>query len=337
MDNGATWQEATNGRPIPRLPVGKTVARTVMTRTTLTRPTGSSPSPRVHRLEVRITVDASRVELVQLGRFLINECSISDSPGGLTIDIAGADLSRKVQRNRWERTYAYAKGIRTTDVIKMMIRSRFPACVFNFVSTNDVVPTLFFGEQATNDPWDDAQKLARDIGCDLFFDAYGVCTLRSTPDPAVDESSFTFDDTFHPTITELVRRITDEDTYNYVVVTGESSGNIRPVRAAAADRDPASPTYVLGPYGIVTYRVASASIVSGWQAMKAAQALLLKMKGATETVDFSAVPMPACEPGDVITVTRGRSKVEGQFTLQAIRMPLGASEEMRATCRRQRY
>lgn len=337
VDNGATWQPATNNQPIPRLTPGLVLATTVLSRVTLTRQTGFDPSPRLHRLEVRVSCDGSRTELVQLGRFLINEVTIQDSPEGCTVEIAGADLSRKIDRNRWDRTVIVSEGTLVTNAIKQLARNRFPSVVLNFVTSNQVTPRLFYGEQAQNSPWQDMLDLARDIGCELFFDAFGVLTLRKVPDPAVDVSVFEADDRSHPTITDLTRRVTDDNTFNYVIVTGESSFNKRPVRGYAIDRDPASPTYALGPYGIVTLRVVSPSVVTASQAFEAAEALLRRYRGATESVDLSMIPMPALEPSDVITVTRDRSKVDGRFVLEAVRVPLSASEPMRALCRRQRY
>lgn len=336
IDNGGTWQKASNGQAIPRLEPGLVIP-TVMTRVTLTRRSGMDPTPRVHRLEVRVSLKASRVEMVQLGRFLINEVQIQDSPDGAVIEIAGNDLSRKIDRNRWDRTVVVPEGTLTTEAIKMLARNRFPNVVFNFVTSNERTPRLFFGEQAQNSPWQDMLDLARDIGCELFFDAYGVLTLRKVPDPNVDEAQFIFDERSKPTITELTRRVTDEDTYNYVIVTGESSYNQRPVRGTAADDDPGSPTYVGGPYGVVALRVTSPAVVTEYQAWEAARALLRKKKGATEQVDITAVPMPALEVSDVVGVERTRSKVTGRFLADYIYIPLGASEQMRLTCRRQRY
>jgi hypothetical protein len=336
-DNGATWQPTENGGEIPRLKASLPTPRALLARVTMTRQVGSDPSPELHRLDAQITVNYSGKEFVQLGKFMINEVSITDTSNGMVIEIAGADLARKVSRNRWDKTFVIPEGTNVGDAIQLMIRNRYPQAQFNFCSVPDETIRLFYGEQDQNDPWQDAQELAISVGCELFFDAYGICTLRFQPDPAQDQSVWEFDDRAHPVITELVRRVTDEFTYNYVVVTGESSYNERPVRGWAADDDPGSPTYYLGPYGIVALRVTSPTVRTQYQAIKAAQALLLKVKGATESVNLTTVPMPAVEPSDVVTVTRGRSKTEGRFVVEQLTIPLAPSEPMRAVCRRQRY
>lgn len=336
VDNGATWQTASNGDPVPRLPAGSTTARTVITRITLTRPTANDPSPRVHRLEVQVSVDATRNELAPVGVFTLNDTEVSDGAGGQEIELSGADLSRRVSRNRWEDTYVVVEGTNYATAIEQLITDRLPGTVFNFASTSRTTPRLFFGEQSSNDPWQDAQDMAVAIGHELFFDARGICTLRPEPDPETDAAVWEFDDRAAPTVTGLVRRVSDENTYNKVVASGEGSGNDVPVRAVAVDDDPASPTYFLGPYGTVTLFVRSPMILTAEQAQDAADALLRRVKGATEAVEVTAVPMPALEPGDVVGVTRGKVRVQGRFLIEQLRIPLGADEAMRAVGRRQR-
>ncbi len=336
VDNGATWQVATNGEPIPRLVEGTRSARSVITRQTLTRATSDDPTPRLHYLEVRVDLNASRAEYCPLGVFTLNDVVVDDSPNGLEIELSGADLSRRVSRNRWDKTYVIAAGTNYSQAIQLLINDRLQGLTFNFASTSRLTPRLFFGEQSENDPWDDAQKMAQSIGMELFFDARGVCTLRPEPDPEIDDSVWTFEDRSRPTMTSLTRRVTDENTYNKVVVTGEGTSLEVPVRGVAIDDDPASPTYFLGPYGTVTLRITNSLVLTTEQAQDAADAALRRVKGATEAVELDAVPMPALEPGDVVTVTRERAKVEGRFIIDSLRIPLGAEETMRAVGRRQR-
>ncbi len=336
VDNGGTWQPAVNGGPVARLLAGTQIAKTVLTRITMTRVGPLDPTPRVHRLEVRVSVDASVDELCPLGVFTLNDTSISDGPKGLEIEISGADLSRKVSRNRWDTTYIVPEGSNYADAIVAGVSDRLPGVLFNVESTERTTPRLFFGEQSSNDPWTDFQDMAVAIGHELFFDAMGLATLRPEPDPDIDAAVWQFDDNANPTITSLTRRVSDENTYNKVVVTGEGTSNDVPVRGVAIDDDPASPTYFLGPYGTVTLRVTTPMVLTDEQAQEAAEALLRRFKGATEAVEIEAVPMPALEPGDVVTVIRGRSKVEGRFLIDAMRIPLGAEDTMRIVGRRQR-
>lgn len=336
IDGGLTWQEATNRRPVPHLLLGSTDVRVVLTRVTLERPSLDQPSPRMSELQVDVSVDQSYEELAPLGVFTINDVSINDSAGGLTVEIAGADLSRKIARNKWAGTYVINAGTNYATAIRRLIEDRLPEAQFNFISTTRTTPRLVLGQQSQDDPWADARNLAADIGCELYFDARGLCTLREEPDPASDPAVWEFEDISFPTVTALTRQVVDENTYNQVIAQGEGSGNTTPVRAIAQDLDPASPTYIKGPYGVNSITITSPAITTVEQAQDAANAQLLKSKGATERVSITAVPNPALEPGDVVTVSRGLSKIDGQFLIDAVSMPLAPSGTMSITSRRQR-
>lgn len=337
MDGGASWQTAANGGQIPRLAIGATTIRSVLTRVTLTRESVAIPKPRVHDLVVELSVDVGADELVPLGVFTINDTEVADSvDGGLTVRVSGVDLSRKVARNRWHDVYVVPILTNYGTAIRDIIADRFPEAKFNFASTTRVTPRLIFGEQGGTDPWADAQGLATAIGMELYTDSRGVFTLREEPDPDVGTAVWELTDQSRPTITALSRRISDQDVYNRVVVIAEGSQVASPIRAVAQDDDPTSPTYVLGPYGTVTTELRSSMITSQEQADEAAQAYLRRVKGLTEAVDLSFIPMPALEPGHIVIVTRGRSKVAGQFLIDTLSIPLGATQLARAVCRRQR-
>lgn len=336
VDNGASWQDAQNGAPVPKLIAGTAAAPTVLVRAIMRRSLLTSPSPTLRRIELRVPLDASRDEYIPLGVFTINDSDIFDSADGVSIEISGNDLSRKISRNRWERTYVIYEGTPVHEAIRRIIRNRLPGTQFNFVNTTEVIPRSFFGLQANNDPWEDALKIAAASGLELYFDPLGVCCLRYEPDPNIDSPVWEFEDRIHPTIISVRRRVTDENTYNRIVVVGEGSGLEAPVRGIAEDLDPASATYLYGEYGINTEEIRSSYITTTAQAMQAARARLLRMRGATEALELEVIPMPALEPGDIHLADRSRSKIKGQFVIDAIRMPLGAHELMRVASRRQR-
>lgn len=335
-DNGATWQTATDGEPVPRLLVGTTVAKTVIARVTLRRASVGSATPVLRRLELRIALDGTNSEYIPIGVFTLNESEIHDGMDGLTIELSGTDLSRRVSRNRWETTYVLYAGTNVGTAIQRIVGDRLPGTQFNFASTEDVTPTLFFGEDSSNDPWQDALDLALGAGMELYFDPRGICCLRPEPNPDIDSAVWDFEDLVNPTILDVTRRVTDENTYNRVVVIGEGSALDAPVRGEAEDDDPASPTYVLGPYGFVTQVVRSNMILTSDQAQRSAESLLLRQKGATEEIELQVIPNPALEPGDIVNVKRSRSKIYGSFVIDSMQIPLGAQDSMRIVSRRQR-
>lgn len=336
VDNGATWQIIGNQQPIPHLTIGTTVMGSVMVRVSMTRTNYTIPTPSMTALNVRLSSDAGVSEYCPLGVFLIDDVAVTDSAAGAYVEISGSDMSRRIARNAWDTTYTVQPGTGYDEAIAAMVIDRMPDAELNFASTEQVTPQLQFGQSSSNDPWQDVQQMAQSIGYEVFFDARGVCTLRAVPDPDVAESQWEFEDIANPTITNLVRRVSDSNTFNKVIATGEGTGNDVPVQAIAIDDDPASPTYYLGAYGTVTYRFTSPLILTPDQAQAAADAMLRAVKGATEAVEIDVVPMPAIEPGDVVTVTRSRSKVEGRFLVDQLTTPLDPAETMHFTARRQR-
>lgn len=335
-DNGASWQVATDAEPVPRLIIGTTVAKTLMARATMRRFNLTSAAPVLRRLELSAPQDGSRDELLPLGVFNLNDTEIQDGYDGLSLELSGSDRSRRVSRNRWEKTYVVYAGANVADVIRRIISDRLPGTQFNFASTTEIVGTLFFGEDSNNDPWQNALDLALGAGMELYFDAYGICCLRPEPNPDVDPVVWTFEDQINPTIIDLRRRVTDENTYNRVVVIGEGSSVDAPVRGEAEDLDPASPTYVLGPYGRSTLIVRSDKVITTQQAQRAAEAILLRQKGATEEIELQVVPNPALEGGDIMAVDRSLSQVRGNFIVDSMQIPFGPLDPMRIISRRQR-
>jgi hypothetical protein len=352
VDGGLTWQTPVNNGAVPRLTFGTNFVQTVMTRVTLNRLVKTDASPSVPFLQVSVATDASHDELVPLGTFLITATDIEMVGGGATgggsggggsgitgsgggnnggggpiVTLTGVDLSREVSRRKWEDIYFIAIGTNYGMAIQEMIDNRLPGLQYNFASTPETVQsTLIYGDETGTDPWQDAQDLATDIGCQLFFDAAGVCTLRPVPDPATSGSVWEFSDTDNPVIASVTRSLTDESTYNYVIVQGEQSGDLPPVQAIAFDDDPNSITYYLGKYGIKPVTYTSAAITTEAQAQEAANAILLAVKGASETVTLDVSPMPALEPGDVITVTIAGVKASGDYLVQEVTTPISAAE-----------
>ena len=335
-DNGASWQPATQGGPVPRLVIGSMVAKTVLGRAILRRSTVIATRPILKRFEVHVSQDGTRDEMLPVGVFNINDTEISDSWDGLTLEISGADRSRRVSRNRWETTYVVYKGANVGDVIRRIINDRLPGTQFNFASTEEIVGTMFFGEDSSNDPMQDALDLALGAGMELYFDPRGICVLRPEPNPDIDLPVWTFEDKTHPTIVSLRRRVTDENTYNRIVVVGEGSAVDYPVRGEWEDLDPASPTYVLGRYGRATQIIRSEVVLTDQQAQSAAQALGLRQKGATEEIELQVVPQFALEQGDIIAAERSRSRVRGHFIIDSMRIPFSWNDTMIINSRRQR-
>lgn len=361
INYGASWDLAVNNAAVPRLRPGDTVTRAVLTRVTLARQSLADPSPTVAFLEVQVAVDVGVDELVPIAHGIIDKDSIKANSGtsgggsssgvsgsgvtsrgggqyggGTSLKIHGVDPSRAIKRNGWQQPFFIPGGTNYADAVRQMVLDRLPSQTeFSLASTEHVTPLLVFGADQGGDPWQDIAEMATAVGFECYFDPAGVFVFRPVPDPRRGEPVWAFDIASAPTVTEAKRELTDEQTFNFVVVKGESTSTKNPVTAFAFDDDPSSPTYVNGPYGVVTTRLTFPLIITQEQAQAAADAILLNSLGAADTVTITVVPMPALEPGDVITVNVPDVKASGTYLINQISTSLSPAEPQQLTCFRQ--
>jgi hypothetical protein len=360
INNGASWDTAINNGAIPRLSPGNTVTQQVLVKVTLTRVLGSDTTPRVTSLEVRVACDASVDELIPVAYGMITQVEATSSGGsgmgsgsssggaGITghgggqyggaasIKVSGVDPSRTISRNVWQQPYIVPSGLTYDQAAVAMVLDRLPGQVdFSITSVPEVVPLLVYGMTQGSDPWQDIQDLAAAVGCECYFDPTGTFVFRPVPDPRRGSVVWTFDDTVNPVVVHSRRQLTDEQTFNYVVVMGEATSTANPVAAIAYDNDPSSPTYVFGAYGIVVEFVTMPQIITADQAQRAANAILAASLGASDTVTLSGVPFPPLEPGDLVRVISTDVKASGVYMVNQVTTPLSPASGQELTCFRQ--
>ncbi|HEY9417641.1 MAG TPA: polysaccharide lyase family 7 protein [Pseudonocardia sp.] len=337
INNGASWQVATNGEPIPNLEQGNTTVRAILTRVTSTRVDANDPTPRIRQIDIDVDTDDSTIEYIPLGVFDFEDADISDGSDGTQISLTGLDLSGKIAGYAWESIFTQPKDKNLGDVLKAVISNRYPAATFNFASTEATAPaTLTFGARDENNPWQDCLDIAEKCGMELFVDPFGVFTMQPEPDPEVGEPVWTFTDRAQAVMTRLRRRLTKSQTKNYIVVTGESSGNTIPARGVAFDDDPTSASYVLGRLGKRVLRITSKLIGDDNAAIVMARAQLLRRKNLTETVSIEAITNAAIQESDIIRVDRSASKLYGNFLTDRMSIPFDVESNMTIEARRQR-
>lgn len=363
INNGASWDTAINGGAVPRLAPGNTVTQQVLIRITLTRVLAGDTSPSVSFIDVRVSCDSSVDELVPICHGMINKVEVTETGGttgsgsggsgsgpgvtstgggqtgsGLSIKISGVDPSRAISRNTWQQPFFVPSGLSYATAVRLMVQNRLPAQTdeqFSLASTSSLTPLLIFGVDQGGDPWQDIQDLAAAIGYEVFFDPAGVCVFRPIPDPTKGVPVWTFDEDLNPTMVSAVRELSDEDTVNYVVVKGASTSSQNAVTAYAFDNNPGSPTYVNGPFATVSAVVTMSQTITKADVQAAATAFLNDSLGAAEKVTLTCVPMPALEPGDIVTVNVSDVKASGTYLVNDLTTPLSPAEAQIVTCFRQ--
>jgi len=363
INNGASWDAATVNRPVPRLKAGDTYTRSVLARISFTRTLSTDPAPTMAYLELAVSTDSGTVEYVPVGHGMIDKTTVKavggssgggsstgsvgssaviskgggQTGGGTSIKIHVTDMSRAIKRNVWQMPFVVPKGVNYGAAVKAMVLDRLPSQTeFAISTTTRVLSTaLVYGMDQGGDPWQDIREVAQAIGYECFFDPRGVFVFRPVPDPRIGEPVFTFDENFNPIVAEASKEFSDEQTFNDVVVTGQSSSSQNPVSAEAFDNDPASRTYILGDYGRVTQRLTFSNITDQDQAQDAADAVLFNSLGAAETVTITCVPHPALEPGDIVKIKIGNIKVDGTYMINSMTTPISPAEAQQLVCFRQ--
>lgn len=265
-------------------------------------------------------------ELAAQGVFGLTSRSVSDGPDGLVIDLAGQDRAMGYQ-GPMASALAVPGGTPVEVAIRRLLASRNPGVTLQSLDTGFTCGPLLYPPDI--DVWAQAQQLAVSVGARVFHDRTGQAVLAGTgPASGVPAASFAEGDGRLLT----VNRTEDSDTIRNVVIAESTNGLIR---AVVEDSDPTSPTYAGGRYGRRPVTLVSQHFGSVEQAQQAAAARLAYELGRSETVTFTAVPDPALDVEELVTVHRLRVGLDHRGLLtSSIQLPLAADEAMRVGCRR---
>ena len=282
-------------------------------------------------LQTGITYPDGTTELVPLGVFGLAKYAISLTKGGLVITLDGQDRARRVARSPFTDAYVIPAGTNAGTAIQQIITSRLAGATFSFMPVAAALALTTFDVGA--DPWVACVDIAAGLGAEVFFDSYGVCVLRTVPDPASAVVAWSFTDGPAGLAATWLRSLDDSSSANYVLVTGENPGNTAPVSAVAQDSNPNSPTFTGGPYGTVAVLIVDRTVTTSAQAQARADAHLLRTQGLAEVVEGDVVCLPMLVPGDIATITSSRAGISGRFVLDGVTYPLGHGL-MKITARR---
>ena len=276
------------------------------------------------------------VEEIPLGVFVLTEVNVQEEQQGASMELIGVDRSIRVQKAQWVDPFQIVSGTNLATAIDLVLTNRWPGVETDFPVVSATVPTVVLGLQSGGsgrDPWADALQLAAAGGFDLFFDATGVAVLAATSDPSESTPVESYVEGVDAMLLGAQRRISTDQTFNGVVVTGEGTNVQPPVRAALFDEDPASPTYRYGAFGDRPVFLSSPLVTSASAAAVVASAQLSKVKGAEENVDWTQICDPSLDAGDVVYVENTGTRLSKVMVLDKLQIPLGAESPMRATAR----
>lgn len=283
-----------------------------------------------------------------LGVFRITDVQVSRNDNGIQLSVSGEDRAWWMGRL----LYTTAQVIEPTNVVTAItnvINDRMGSSVpVSATSTDWVSPRMQPGVDGWTDPWAFCRDLANTAGMEVYFDANGTATIAAIPE-IVGAAIATFDeDPNAGVMLDLSRSMSIDTTPNGYRVVAESSIITNPWRSIAWDDDELSPTYrdpsvpeqPSLPTDVVieqsTPLIAPNSDGSSntEQTQGMANALLNTVVG--QPLTLTAIPNPALDVRDRISVVSSRLGISTTAMIDSITIPLTPDGAMTITARARR-
>lgn len=234
-----------------------------------------------------------------------------------TVTVAGNDLAAEVVDGGFETPAGSVTSLNVGDQFRALVSVAVAGAQFG---TSDVyainTPALVWQSDRARA----CDDLAAGVGAIWYPLADGRFVIRRVPWTVAGQvAALTFSDGPGGGLASWSVKITRQGVNNSIVYASERLTGEPPVFAIARDDNPASATYVKGPFGLKPRLVQNQASLKQPQAFAAAQVLLGSARALTMVWEnVSIVPDASLELGDLITCTadgvRGTQVVSG-FTL----------------------
>jgi hypothetical protein len=233
-------------------------------------------------------------EWCPMGVFRVDSVTVSRPT--LSVQLRGSDRGILIQDDRFLIPQDVT-GSSCKAEIRHLVTQTLPSVTFVDTAKRDLA--MWDAVTWERERWDAIDKLAGAINAECFFDHEGRFVMAPEPDRG-DPAVFSVE--AGRTLISTKTDITRLSTYNAVVVVGDQAGEDPITPQVAYDTDPASVTRWDGPFGHRPMFYSSQFIRTEAQALAAAQSRLVKVVGLPRSLDFTAVPNPALDAGDVVEV-----------------------------------
>lgn len=272
------------------------------------------------------------VEYCSLGYFRIETPSQDKPPDG-PIRIVGKDRMQAIIDARLVAPVQFLSTATYGSVVTQLITQVYPSATIQWDDATDT-STLARDLITDENRYEFLADLVASLGKIWYWDYRGILVI--TNPPSTTAVVWDVNAGAGGVLVAAARSLTRERVYNAVVAIGESvAADTAPVRAVAVDANPASPTYYYGRFGPVPRFYSSPFITDLPQAQSAAASLLQAQLGLPYNVDFSAIPNPALEPYDPVSVRYGPNVPTETHVLESVTIPLVPTEPLTATTREQ--
>lgn len=250
----------------------------------------------------------------------------SGTGGAFTVTLS--DRSEKVAQARFDQPTQTVAAATVVAEIARLITEAIPGVTVTDQTGSTMVAAVL---EMQRERWaDGVEKLADAIAAEVFANPLGAFVIR--PQPLITGTPvWTVTTGDGGAVLSVDEKSTRDLTYNKVVASGQRVDGTPPVFAAVSDTNPASPTYVNGPFGTKTRFFVSPLLTTVPQCTTAAQGLLARTTGMHGSVSLSLVTNPALDAGDVITVLDGSTS--STHIIDSVTIPLSPKEAQRVTTR----
>ncbi|WP_330172942.1 DUF5047 domain-containing protein [Streptomyces sp. NBC_01498] len=236
-------------------------------------------------------------ELVPLGVFRLDEGDGDPVFGPATL--AGKSLECVVSDDRFTEPYTASGTV--GSAIGALVRRSIPDAEILLAVADAAIGSRTWDVEA--DPWTAAQEIAAAAGAECYTNADGVFVIATLPDPLTTEPVWTVGAGEGGVYLKGTRGMSSAGVFNGVLARGENvADGVAASRWLATDDDPGSPTYWAGPFGHRPTFYSSSTLTSSGACRLAAELKLRAARAPNAKGDFSSLPNPALEPGDVLRV-----------------------------------
>lgn len=232
----------------------------------------------------------------------LQDRSFEDYP---TVALDYADRMAWVQRP-FSAPYTVVAGLTIDDAAFALLQAKIPpgSLDTDFPATAVTTKLLVYDEQS--DPADGLRSLGTSAGWTIYADPMGV--FLGADEPELDPQAVVMSYEAGP-LSALIKPKLAGGVRNIVntwVVSGESPNDTTATPwAKVVDDNPASPTYVRGPYDERPRFVNLPVLTTDAQCQLAAQTYRRREGGLGDVAGVEILPNPALEKGDVLKVTGG--------------------------------
>ncbi|MGW1015570.1 DUF5047 domain-containing protein [Streptomyces niveus] len=270
------------------------------------------------RLRIAVGVDYGdgSVELVPLGVFRLD--AVDGDPVFGPVTLAGKSLECIIADHRFTAPYR-AAGTIVSAITALIIRSIPDAEIVSTIDDAAIGPRTWDVE---GDPWAAVQEIAAVGAAEVSCNGDGVFVIATLPDVATTEPVWTVAAGEGGVYVKATRGMTSAGVYNGVLARGDNTETgTAPVQYLATDDDPGSPTYWDGPYGKRPTFYSSSTLTTVLACTNAARLKLITAQAPNATGDFSSLPNPALEPGDILRVVHP-DRTKELHQVQSFTVPL---------------